>query len=174
MPIGINVKAEIKGLVKGLTRLEKREVPKAAAFALNRAARKARTQGKKEIVRQTKIKSNVVKEGMEIKKASWTRLTAFVKARGRPFNLFRFGAKQKKKGVSARVWEKRKTLKKTFIVNNKFVAVRKQGGGIRPVFGAGIVQHFIKKATERVMETATRAGFKKDFTHDLRRRISKL
>lgn len=172
----LDVSLDVKAMKRGLNRLERREIPKAASFALNRAAAKAKTEASKHIAKVTSLKSGQVKQAISIQKAGPFNLVAFVKAVGGKLNLKKFNATQTRKGVTAKVWGKRQLFKGAFIVNDRYVAKRigRRRLPIKALFGPGVTHEFLKGVTVEMMKRFGAETFKKNFERDAQRRINRL
>lgn len=97
--------------------LTKRELAKAQAMALNKAADGVRVDTSRLIRSQFKgLKVSTVNKAFSIAKASGSNLVAVVKVRGRPLNLGNFGARQTRAGVTVMVKGQRKLIPHAFIV----------------------------------------------------------
>ena len=190
MDFEISVKGDIDRVEKSLTRLQRREVPKAASHALNRAAKKGRTVSTRTIAKQANIRpQRKVRDRIVVKRATWHRLGASIRALPRVFNLIEFvvpskrkpGAFDTKRGVEAKAWGTKKRYPGTFIARGRgsgkplvFVRTSSKRYPIRPVYGPSIPHEFVRRTTERAIRDAVRASFRKDFLRDLRRRINRM
>jgi hypothetical protein len=186
----LSVKADIKRVQRQLTRVQRREVPKAATHAINRAIRAANTQAARNISRESGIKpQRKVRERLRIIKASWTRLQAAVVARGRAINLVEFvtpskkrvGAFRNKPGVVAKAWGQKKTYPGTFVgrgsnSSKPLVFVRKsaQRLPVRAVHGPSVPAEFQQRKVQEAMDDAALRTFRREFMRDLRRRLERL
>ena len=83
--------------------------------ALNHEGDKGRTQVKRALVKQTGIKYGVVEKAMATVRATPATLTYTLKARGDETNIAWFGGVQRRKGVSAAPWSKRRIFRHAFI-----------------------------------------------------------
>ena len=82
---------------------------------LNKVGAEVFTQAKKELAGATGLKQNVVVKGLKKDKARRgdEEYSIWIKSRYR--NVIEFGARQTKRGVSAKVWGKRKIYRGAFI-----------------------------------------------------------
>jgi hypothetical protein len=141
----IKIAHELGALRKELTKTRRTIIPKAAARALNRTGQQVQSAATKRVAKDMGIKQKDAKPA--IKRSKATVLVKFVEitARGRPLNLMRFGARQTKKGVSAKPWGKRRIFKGAWIGNDGrtvFKRVGKSRQPIRGVYGPGIAKSF--------------------------------
>jgi hypothetical protein len=88
----------------------------ALSRALNHEGNKGRTKVKRELVKQTGIKYGAVDKAMATIRATPATLTYTLKARGDETNVAWFGGVQRRKGVSAAPWKKRRIFRHAFIV----------------------------------------------------------
>lgn len=172
----------IKKLQRNLSLMEREVFPKAASMAINRAATRARTETVRRTARSMGLKQKDVRSRTGLRKVTPSSLDrgARLILRGSPLNLIRFGARQIKKGVSARPWGKRKVHPGTFIVvkgQARFVAKRKREGGrrvgrspIEAVHGPGVAKSAaapeVTEARNKVVQEALPA--------ELRRQLDRL
>ena len=118
----ISVEHDLVALKRSLKRTERKQLPKAAQAALNRAGRSTQGAGVKAAARELGLKQKAVKGALRFFQARLGRLTATIKARGRDLNLIRFTtpgetrAKAfKRGGVRAKARGVSKTHRGTFI-----------------------------------------------------------
>ena len=76
------------------------EIPKAMVRAMNRAIESGRTAMVREIARDTRLKSKVVRDAITLKKATITQPAASISAPLKRLPLAAFGARQVGRGVS--------------------------------------------------------------------------
>ena len=88
----------------------------ATSRALNHEGDKGRTQVKRALVKQTGIKYGAVDKAMATVRSTPATLTYTLKARGDETNIAWFGGVQRRKGVSAAPWNKRRIFARSFIV----------------------------------------------------------
>jgi hypothetical protein len=108
---------------------------KALSRALNHEGDKGRTQVKRALVKQTGIKYGAVNKAMATIRATAATLTYTLKARGDETNNAWFGGVQRRKGVSAAPWHKRRIFRHSFIVprfGRAFIRTPKSGLPIWP------------------------------------------
>lgn len=96
--------------------LADKQIPRVLVRALNHTGKKAHTQVKRTLVKETGLKAKDVAEGLSQQKAKTSNLEYAIVGRGRHMSLRAFGARQTKKGVSAKPWNKRRVFKGFFIV----------------------------------------------------------
>jgi hypothetical protein len=115
------VKAMLSGISGG--------ADKALTRSINKSLVNVRTRAVKEIGADLNLKSSRIKKDFDIKKASFTKMVAFVRCQSVPPGLINFSSRQVRKGVTTKVRKKgsRKLVKHAFIATfkgNKHVAKR--------------------------------------------------
>ena len=93
----INIKG-VKEAQKLLSGMEK-ETPKAFTRAINHSMSKAKTQIKKEVVKQYYIKSKDINNTLTLKKATFNNLKGTIRAKGPILGLHKFRVRLTKKGL---------------------------------------------------------------------------
>jgi len=175
MTVALNVKLDIKNATRGLNRWERKLIPSVTRSALNRAGKKVKTEIVRFLSPKTKIKQKDLRSGIRIIRASFTRATVTLIARGRRFNVIRFKARETKKGLVAHPWGIRRIYLTGFIGNNQRTALmRLPSGKLKGISGPGLSSEFINDQAIRLMEQVGRAAFIKEFNRDLKRRIGNL
>ena len=99
-----------------LAALGERRARTAMSRALNHEGDKGRTKVKRALVNQTGIKYGAVDKTMATVRATLATLTYTLKARGDETNIAWFGGAQRRKGVSAAPWNKRRIFRHAFIM----------------------------------------------------------
>ena len=122
----------------------------AMSRALNHEGDKGRTQVKRALVKQTGIKYGVVEKAMATVRATPATLTYTLKARGDETNIAWFGGVQRRKGVSAAPWSKRRIFRHAFIVprvSRAFIRTSKSRLPIRPLYGPNLARELVKDSS---------------------------
>jgi hypothetical protein len=129
----INVRHDTKRIVAEL-RADRENVTKAQARALNRTAEQLRTEAGREIRKEYNVTLRGIRQASKIRRASPRSKfpRAEVSFSGRAINLFEFGARQVKKGVTVKVKVRggRKLIESAFLQTIK----SGQNAGKRGVF----------------------------------------
>ena len=111
----VKVNRNFKKALRDIGNVPRKYVQKAMVTALNKVGAEVVTQAKRELKEATGLKAGVV--GKKIKKDKARRgdeeYSIFIKSRY--LNVIEFGARQTKRGVSAKVWGKRKIYRGAFI-----------------------------------------------------------
>lgn len=193
----LDVQFDVKRAMRALSDLQKKQVPRAAARALNRTGEEVRTQVvrdlSKEMGKETGLSVSGFRKSIAQKKATQQRLVTELVASGRPLPLMRFGAKQRlievkhtKRSlvpvyeVSAKAWGKRKTYKGAFIATLRsgrkgvFIRTSKKRLPIKELYGPSIPQTFIDEKIIKGMERHAGRVWPKNFQRELNYYLSKL
>lgn len=186
----LDVKADLKAAQRGMTRLQRAAVQRAAPRALNDTAKQVRTNVvhdlKDEMGTATGLSISGFKKSIAHIRATRQKLVTILKASGRALPLVRFGARKTKKGVSAKAWGERKVYKGAFIAHmpsrtkarkgHKGVFVRKGGGRlpIKELWGPSIPKIFVEDKILRGMRTHAGKLWPKNFARQVRFYLSKV
>jgi hypothetical protein len=172
--IKFRCKIDIQAARASLKGLEK-EVSKAAARALNRAADSVKVTAVKEIAAATKIKQKDVRPRIRVRGANPGYLIAEVEAYPYSPNLKAFRATQNKRGVAASAWEGRKTYRHAFVMPSGRVVTRttNQRFPLKGLRGPSVPATFLRpKVSSAMMSTAERR-FRAEFAREIERRTSR-
>lgn len=126
----IDLSIDVKAASKYLETYQRRRLPSATRMALNKTIRGVLVDTKKVTSKAIGMTQREIGQRATIRLATPTSAVAALTIKGekRVPNLINFRAKQAKRGATARVWEKRKTYKGTFIVARGRGTVFKRGG----------------------------------------------
>jgi hypothetical protein len=119
----------------------------ALSRALNHEGDKGRTHVKRALTKQTGIKYGAVDKAMATVRATPATLTYTLKARGDETNIAWFGGVQRRKGVSAAPWNKRRIFRHSFIVprfGRAFIRTSKSRLPIRPLTARTSLRELVK------------------------------
>jgi hypothetical protein len=133
-----------------LAALGERQARTALSRALNHEGDKGRTQVKRALVKQTGIKYGAVDKAMATVRSTPATLTYTLKARGDETNIAWFGGLQRRKGVSAAPWNKRRIFARSFIVprfGRAFIRTSKKRLPIRPLYGPNLARELVKDSS---------------------------
>ena len=111
--------------------------------ALNRAATKVRSEAVKRVARDMGLKQKDARRSFQIVRATRAKPEAVIIITGKPIGLIKFGARQTRRGVTAKAWGKRKLYKGAFIA---------------PTSGSGGVQAFKLVGGRRGKPRARKSG----------------
>ena len=115
----VKVKSNMKEAMRNLRNVPKKYVQKALVTSLNKVGAEVVTQAKRELKDATGLKAGVVGKKIKKDKARKGDETYSIHIKSRYLNAIEFGARQTKKGVSAKVWGKRRVYKHAFIASGK-------------------------------------------------------
>lgn len=102
--IQLDVRADISRVQRFYSNLKKSAVPKAAARAINDTLTTIRAEGARAIKRQhPALRISDIKSKMTMKRAYYRNLRGMVATQGRPLSLLLFGARENRRGVTARI-----------------------------------------------------------------------
>ena len=91
--------------------------------------------------------------------------TCSIRIKSRYLNVIDFGARQVKKGVSSKVWGKRKIYKGTFIRRGKnsgkelVFRGKGDGKGIKALHGASLPREFVRQDMEKIFNKKIKTRF---------------
>ena len=115
----VKVNSNFKKALRDIGNVPRKYVQKAMVTALNKVGTEVFTQAKRELKDATGLKVGVVAKGLAKDKARRGDETYTIRIKSRYKNVIEFGARQTKKGVSAKVWGKRRVYKHAFIASGK-------------------------------------------------------
>lgn len=128
-----------------------RDAKRIFSRALNRGGDQARTQVKRSLVKQTGIKYGLINKAVETIRANPGNLAYTLTATGNETNLSLFGATQRKKGVSAAPWKKRRIFRSTFIVaaygGKVYKRMGDDRGPVEQLWGPNIARELVREPT---------------------------
>ena len=111
----VKVKSNMDRAMRGLWNVKTKYIQKAMVTALNKVGAEVVTQAKRELKDATGLKAGTVGKKIAKDKARRGDEEYTIRIKSRCLNLIEFGARQTKKGVSAKAWGKRKLYKHAFI-----------------------------------------------------------
>lgn len=127
-----------------------RQARTALSRALNHEGDKGRTNVKRALVKQTGIRYGAVDKAMATVRATPATLTYTLKAHGDETNIAWFGGVQRRKGLSAAPWNKRRIFARSFIVpgfGRAFMRTSKKRLPIRPLYGPNLARELVKDSS---------------------------
>ena len=140
-------------------------VQKAMVTALNKMGKEVMTQAKRELKDATGLKVGVVAKGLKKDKARRGDETYTIRIKSRYKNVIEFGARQTKKGVSAKIWNNRKIYKGAFIGSGRnsgkqlvFKKSRRKKG-IEAVHGASLPREFERQNMAKIFNKKIKTRF---------------
>jgi len=111
----VKVNSNFKKALRDIGNVPRKYVQKTMVTALNKAGAGVVTQAKRELKDATGLKAGVVAKKIKKDKARRGDEEYSIFIKSRYLNVIEFGARQTKRGVSAKVWGKRKIYRGAFI-----------------------------------------------------------
>ena len=162
----VKVNSNFKKALRDIGNVPRKYVQKAMVTALNKVGAEVFTQAKKELAGATGLKQNVVVKGLKKDKARRgdEEYSIFIKSRYK--NVIEFGARQTKKGVTAKVWGKRRIYRGAFIGSGrnsgKQLVFKKRSDNpkkIRALHGASLPREFHRQDMESIFKKKIKTRF---------------
>lgn len=179
----LDVRFDLEEFRRGLSEIQKKQVPKAAGIALGRVGTTVRKQASVTIRQRLAISAAVAKNQITLRRVGTDRLTLIVEATGQPIPLRDFQAKQGKRGVTYRVSPRRgrrqyeNKFGKAFVVRqfggNVFARVTADPPGkakakIARIYGPSVPQFFVTRAIIDSLERIARDRWPIEFQRAFR------
>lgn len=127
------------------------QAPHAVRRALNHVGDRTRTRVVRLLAQQTGAKSRAIRAALTVKRATYSRSYYSIMASGSHIPLKEFGARQAKRGVSAKPWNKRRIFGGTFVVGqyggNAFRRTGDKRFPIKMLWGPAIPKELVKDET---------------------------
>ena len=155
----------MKKAIRAIGNVPKKYIPKALVTSLNKVGAEVFTQAKKELAGATGLKQNIVAKKIKKDKARKGDETYSIHIKSRYLNVIEFGARQTKKGVSAKVWGKRKIYRGAFIGggrnSGKRLVFKKVRGSkqIRAFHGASLPREFERQDMAKIFNKKIKTRF---------------
>lgn len=166
---------------KYLDNIQKKVVRQALTRSLNKTLDQVKTQASRDIAGAMGMKVGAVKKRLKKIRAGRDRLSAVMRADHYAPNLIEFGARQLKKGVSHKAWNRRQRQKGVFIIpgkhSGKGVVVARRGKGRTPlktIYGPTLRNTFVKDRILKAMKAKAGENWKRNFDADFKYYLSKV
>ena len=162
----VKVNSNFKKALRDIGNVPRKYVQKAMVTALNKVGAEVFTQAKKELAGATGLKQNVVVKGLKKDKARRgdEEYSIFIKSRYK--NVIEFGARQTKKGVTAKVWGKRRIYRGAFIGSGRnsgkqlvFKKRKDDPKRIEALHGASLPREFHRQDMESIFKKKIKTRF---------------
>jgi len=162
----VKVKSHMDKAMRGLWNVKTKYIQKALVTSLNKIGAEVFTQAKRELRDATGLKAGVVAKGMKKDKARRgdEEYPIFIKSRYK--NVIEFGARQTKRGVSAKVWGKRKIYRGAFIGSGRnsgkrlvFKKLKDDPKRIEALHGASLPREFHRQDMEKIFKKKIKTRF---------------
>jgi len=154
----IDVRSAVKSIKQGFDGISPAKTNLAIARAINHVAAKAKTASSREIRNIYAIKAKDLGKSISVIKASASTRTGYVVHMGRPLPVRAFNHRQTKDGVSVKIGQTRKVIKRAF--------VQTMPSGHMAVFGRGYYSTKFNFRTKR-LPTSRPSGKNGGWPNDL-------
>jgi len=162
----VKVNSNTKEALRNIGTVQKKYVQKALVTALDKIGAEVVTQAKRELKNATGLKVGVVAKGLKKDKARRGDEEYSIFIKSRYLNVIEFGARQTKKGVSAKVWGKRRVYKGAFIGSGrnsgKQLVFKKRKNApkrIEALHGASLSREFHRQDMESIFNKKIKTRF---------------
>ena len=162
----VKVKSNIKEAMRNLRNVPKKYVQKALVTSLNKIGAEVFTQAKRELRDATGLKAGVVAKGLKKDKARKGDETYSIFIKSRYKYVIEFGARQTKKGVSAKVWGKRRVYKGAFIGSGRnsgkklvFGKSKRKKNKLKALHGASLPREFHREDMAKIFNKKIKTRF---------------
>ena len=162
----VKVKSNVKEAMRKLRNVPRKYVQKALVTSLNKVGAEVVTQAKRELKEATGLKAGVVGKKIKKDKARKGDETYSIHIKSRYLNAIEFGARQTKKGVSAKIWGVRKNYKGAFIGGGRnsgkqlvFKKSKHNPKRIEAVHGASLPREFERQGMAKIFNKKIKTRF---------------
>ena len=162
----VKVNSNFKKALRDIGNVPRKYVQKAMVTALNKVGAEVFTQAKRELKDATGLKAGVVAKGMKKDKARRGDEEYSIWIKSRYKNVIEFGARQTKRGVSAKVWGKRKIYRGAFIGGGRnsgkrlvFKKLKDDPKRIEALHGASLPREFHRQDMEKIFKKKIKTRF---------------
>ena len=152
--------------MRGLWNVKTKYIQKALVTSLNKIGAEVFTQAKRELKDATGLKVGVVAKGLKKDKARKGDETYSIHIKSRYLNVIEFGARQTKKGVSAKIWGVRKNYRGAFIGSGRnsgkqlvFKKSKRNPKRIEAVHGASLPREFERQDMAKIFNKKIKTRF---------------
>ena len=162
----VKVNSNFKKALRDIGNVPRKYVQKAMVTALNKVGAEVVTQAKRELKEATGLKAGVVGKKIKKDKARRGDETYSIFIKSRYLNVIEFGARQTKRGVSAKVWGKRKIYRGAFIGSGRnsgkqlvFKKLKDNPKRIEALHGASLPREFNRQDMEKIFMKKIKTRF---------------
>jgi len=156
----------MKQALKDLGYVHKKYILKAMVTALNKVGKEVVTQAKRELKDATGLKAGTVAKKITKDKARRGDEEYIIRIISRYLNAIEFGARQTKKGVSAKIWSVRKNYRGAFIGSGRnsgkqlvFKKSKRNPKRIEAVHGASLPREFERQDMAKIFNKKIKTRF---------------
>ena len=162
----VKVNSNFKKALRDIGNVPRKYVQKAMVTALNKVGAEVVTQAKRELKDATGLKAGTVGKKIAKDKARRGDEEYTIRIKSRYLNLIEFGARQTKKGVSAKAWGKRKLYKHAFIGSGRnsgkqlvFGKTRGDPKKLKALHGASLPREFERQDMAKIFNKKIKQRF---------------
>jgi len=162
----VKIKNNMKEVMRKLRNVPRKYVQKTLVTSLNKVGAEVVTQAKKELAGATGLKQSVVNKKIKKQKAKKGEETYSIHIKSRYLNAIEFGARQTKKGVSAKIWGKRKIYRGAFIGSGRnsgkqlvFKKSKRNPKRIEALHGASLPREFERQDMAKIFNKKIKTRF---------------
>jgi ADP-ribose pyrophosphatase YjhB (NUDIX family) len=162
----VKVKSNMDRAMRGLWNVKTKYIQKALVTSLNKIGAEVVTQAKRELKDATGLKAGVVGKKIKKDKARKGDETYSIYIKSRYLNAIEFGARQTKKGVSAKIWNIRKNYKGAFIGSGRnsgkqlvFGKSKKKKNKLKALHGASLPREFHREDMAKIFNKKIKTRF---------------
>ena len=162
----VKVNNNFKKALRDIGNVPRKYVQKAMVTALNKVGAEVVTQAKRELKDATGLKAGVVAKKIKKDKARRGDETYSIFIKSRYLNVIEFGARQTKRGVSAKAWGKRKIYRGAFIGGGRnsgkrlvFKKLKDDPKRIEALHGASLPREFHRQDMEKIFNKKIKNRF---------------
>jgi ADP-ribose pyrophosphatase YjhB (NUDIX family) len=162
----VKVKSNIKEVMRKLRNVPRKYVQKALVTSLNKVGAEVVTQAKRELKEATGLKAGVIGKKIKKDKARKGDETYSIHIKSRYLNAIEFGARQTKKGVSAKIWGVRKVYRGAFIGSGRnsgkqlvFKKSKTNPKRIKALHGASLPREFERQDMAKLFNKKIKTRF---------------
>ena len=171
----ISIQSNIKSITRQWRGLHKNTVIKATVSSLNKMGKEVMSKSVKELSQATGVKpQKKIRSQMKLYKASRNRLDALIRLKGKYLNLVEFNARQTKKGVRHKSWNRSQLAKGAFIASGRnsgkqlvFARKTQKRLPIRGLVGPSLPNEYFKSNIDKNMNRLIGKRFNVLFERDL-------
>jgi len=160
------VMSNMKKAIRAIGNVPKKYIPKALVTSLNKVGAEVVTQAKRELKDATGLKAGTVAKKIQKDKARRNDNTYSIFIKSRYKNVIEFGARQTKKGVTAKVWGKRRIYRGAFIGGGRnsgkrlvFKKLKDDPKRIEALHGASLPREFHRQDMEKIFKKKIKNRF---------------
>ena len=178
----LDVRLDLREVEAMASDVQRKRIPIAASRAINKTLGNVKTEASKRIKEERALSSKVIKDALNVYKATRSRLYGAVVASGRPIPLRDYQARQTRKGVTVKVSPGGRKLvvqsgNKAFQVERYGQHVYVRTGNrrlpIKKLYGPSIPATFLNKHVIDALDAVAGDNWPKRFAEELRYELAR-